>query len=147
MPVYHAASPAPLWPAADVLGTTFPSALVVEDDAWVADLLGLLLQPLATEILIAKDGATAEDYFYAHAGSIGWVIMDCSLPDLPANELAHRLRAASPRIPILLTSGRHQEELLEQLRMDGPVEFLQKPFGRGELMARLRALFEIRVGA
>lgn len=147
MPIFDATRSPAGCATADPFGAGIEIALVIEDDVWVADLLELLLKPVAVKVVVAADGRSGEEKCSARASAIGLVIMDCNLPDLCTLDLAARLRSVAPRVPILLTSGRTQDAILEDVKRDGPTEFLSKPFGRSELLARLKTLLGSEVGA
>jgi two-component system cell cycle sensor histidine kinase/response regulator CckA len=123
------------------------TVLVVEDDESIAGLLTLLLASVAPRVLRARDGAECLRVFQSNPAAIARVIMDCGLPDVHGGALCQRLRAAVPGLPVLLTSGRTQPELLRLLAADGPVEFLPKPYLPAEAVKCVRALLPTRVAA
>jgi two-component system KDP operon response regulator KdpE len=67
------------------------------------------------------------------------IILDLGLPDLPGIEVLKRLREWS-RLPILILSVRGQEADKIEALDAGADDYLSKPFGGGELLARLRAM-------
>jgi len=67
------------------------------------------------------------------------VILDLSLPDISGLDVCRELRAWRP-VPILVVSGRDEEAIKIKTLDMGADDFLTKPFGIGELMARVRAL-------
>ncbi|MBS9478383.1 response regulator [Ancylobacter radicis] len=72
------------------------------------------------------------------------VILDLGLPDMDGKEVIRRLREWSA-VPILILSARDREvEKIEALDL-GADDFINKPFGMGELMARLRAALRHRM--
>jgi two-component system OmpR family response regulator len=147
MPMIHATHAPEGSATRDPFDPGVKAVLVIEDDPWIADLLGLLLKRNAAHVVVASDGQTAEAALMTQSGAIELVVMDCNLPDIRPVELAARLRRLTPRVPILLTSGRRQEAVWEELKAGGPTEFLSKPFARSDLQARLRSLFEVTLAA
>lgn len=108
-------------PAPDVV-------LIVEDDVTLAGLFAELLQRCGLRVRHAADAQAARTLFAAHRGEIALMVMDCGLPDSSDGGLGREIRALSPLLPILLTSGRPQEDLQGQLSAEGPAAFLPKPF-------------------
>jgi two-component system response regulator AtoC len=114
--------------------------LVVEDDDVVGPLLELLLSRVARRVQRVRDGAECARIFNGIAPEVALVIMDCGLPDAHGGTLCHRLRKAAPRLPVLLTSGRPQPNLLALFAADGPTDFLPKPFRPADVLERAEAL-------
>jgi len=145
MPAITVARPADPWRTGDHTVPGGGSVLVVEDDPCVAALLRVLLQTMVPGVIVAEDAQEGEALFHAQAGSLALVIIDCSLPGVNVADLCARWRRASPGLPILLTSGRDQAALLEQVKTGGSTGFLGKPFARRDLTVALSAL--VAVGA
>ena len=114
--------------------------LIVEDDVTLAGLFGVLVQRCGLRVRHAADAQEARSLFAAHTSEIALVVMDCGLPDSSDGGLGREIRAMSPRLPILLTSGRPQEGLHRLLAVDGPAAFLPKPFFVADVARHLRAL-------
>lgn len=114
--------------------------LIVEDDATLAGLFGVLVQRCGLRVRHAADAQEARSLFAAHASEIALLVMDCGLPDSSDGGLGREIRAMSPRLPILLTSGRPQKGLLSLLAVDGPAAFLPKPFFVADVARHLRVL-------
>src|SRR4051794_25908208 len=112
--------------------------LLVEDEA---DIVAPLLHALEREGYVVDQAATGRDALAAsgrHAYDV--VILDLGLPDVDGLEVCRRLRAAQFDGAVLILSGRHRE-LDRVVGLDaGADDYLAKPFGLAELLARLRAL-------
>jgi len=108
--------------------------LLVEDDSAIA---GSVIDALTTsgyEVRHVASGAAALD---AQPGDI--VLLDLGLPDMDGYDVCRRLRAASS-VPILIITARG-EELDRVLGLElGADDYLVKPFGVRELVARMRAV-------
>jgi two-component system KDP operon response regulator KdpE len=65
------------------------------------------------------------------------VLLDLGLPDMDGLDLAGEVRARS-RVPIIIISGRRGEQDMIRALDAGADDFLSKPFGSGELLARIR---------
>ena len=111
--------------------------LVVEDDASIAQFVAASLSASGLRPIGASTAAQALQEAQAHNPAL--VIVDLGLPDLDGVELIARLRARSAT-PILVLSARIQEAQKIAALDAGADDYLTKPFGVGELLARVRAL-------
>jgi DNA-binding response OmpR family regulator len=116
-----------------------PKILIVEDDAAI---LMSLRDDLAYEgfaVTAAKDGR--QGFETASAGTFDLIILDILLPRMNGFEVCKRLRDAGIRTPILmLTAARTQETDKVTGFEFGADDYVTKPFGARELMARIKAL-------
>jgi DNA-binding response OmpR family regulator len=112
--------------------------LLVEDDPAITELLGLHFQAPAFELVACDRGARALERLAGEAFDL--IILDIMLPDGNGFELCRRIRAANGRTPILMLSALGEEmDKVKALEL-GADDYMSKPFGVAELMARVRAL-------
>jgi two-component system alkaline phosphatase synthesis response regulator PhoP len=119
---------------------TAPSVLVVEDETNIRELVALHLRLEKLEAVEAADGNTALEL--ARTRRFNLVILDLMLPGLDGVTLCRAIRRDSSNTdtPILMLTAR-REEADKVLGLDsGADDYLTKPFGVRELMARVRAL-------
>jgi two-component system KDP operon response regulator KdpE len=112
-----------------------PLILVVEDEPQVMRVLRATLPAGGYRVTEATRGEQA--LVEAAARTPDLVLLDLSLPDLDGVEVTRRLREWS-RVPILVVSARGQENDKIQALDAGADDYLTKPFGTGELLARIR---------
>ncbi|MEA2347137.1 MAG: two-component system, OmpR family, operon response regulator KdpE [Thermoleophilaceae bacterium] len=118
------------------------AVLVIEDDADLRRALGINLRARDYKVAMAESGATG--LAMAEASPPDLVILDLGLPDMDGTDIISALRAWS-RVPILVLSARSgQGDKIDALDA-GADDYLTKPFGMGELLARLRAGLRRRV--
>ena len=111
--------------------------LIVDDDRAMVGMVASLLGSEGYELITAYDGETA---IRRHAEELpDLVILDRRLPKLSGEEVCKRIRA-SARTPILMLTGERGEDERVKLLDLGADDYLEKPFGRKELLARVRAL-------
>src|SRR5690242_15892446 len=112
--------------------------LVVDDDPAITSLLrrGLTYEGFVVET--AADGA--EGLAAARDRPPALVILDIMLPGLDGIEVLRRLRAADPRLPILLLTARDAPADQVQGLEQGADDYVVKPFTFEVLLARTRAL-------
>ncbi len=112
--------------------------LVVEDDPHIAEIVSDGLTDAGYGVTVARDGE--EGFLDARLNTYDLVVLDLTLPRMDGLEVARRLRAAGVVTPILMLTARAREgETIAGLDA-GADDYLIKPFGLGELLARVRAL-------
>lgn len=109
--------------------------LVVEDDASIGEPLVEALGREGFPVTWVTTGADA----LAAAGPFDLVLLDLGLPDLDGSEVCRRLRSASA-IPIIVLTARDDEVERVLLLEMGADDYVLKPFGFRELVARIRAV-------
>lgn len=127
--------------------------LVVEDEELIRETVSLGLAEEGFEILVAEDGLTALDMLggtvNAARGStpdISLVVLDLMLPGMNGLDLCRLLRHQGIDVPILILSAKGTEtDRVVGLEI-GADDYLTKPFGMRELVARCRALLRRRHG-
>ena len=112
--------------------------LVVEDDKALIRGLTENLQRENFEVAAAENGELG--YELARKGKYDLLILDLLLPKLGGLEVCRQLRADKMQIPILMLTGK-KEEVDKVLGLEiGADDYLTKPFGMRELIARVKAL-------
>jgi DNA-binding response OmpR family regulator len=111
--------------------------LVVDDDADIRLLLEELLRGAGYAVTTARDGREALRTF--HENPTDLIILDLSLPELDGFETLERIRDMSD-VPVILLTARSGE--IDKVRgfRAGADDYVVKPFGRQELLARIEAL-------
>ena len=110
--------------------------LIVDDEPPIRKLLRMGLTAQGYHVLEAPDGATALDLI---AEKPDLVILDLGLPDMEGLDLLRSIRAQNERVPIVVLSSRGDEAAKVQALDVGADDYVTKPFGTDELLARMRA--------
>jgi len=110
--------------------------LVVEDDDQLRKALALTLRARGYDVRTAANGADA--IAAVQAVRLDAVILDLGLPDIDGVEVIERVRATSS-VPIVVLSARRDQSDKVSALDAGADDYLTKPFGIEELLARLRA--------
>jgi two-component system KDP operon response regulator KdpE len=110
--------------------------LVVDDDPTLRRTLEIGLRAEGHEVLIAADGRTALQALQEDHPDI--VVLDLGLPDVSGVEVLRRLRAWSTTPVVVLSARAESTEKVEALDL-GADDYVTKPFGMEELLARVRA--------
>ncbi len=113
--------------------------LVVEDDSSIARSLTESLETSGFTVTHAADGQTAVDVDFGQPGAPTVVLLDLGLPDMDGYDVCRAIRADSD-VPIIVLTARG-EELDRVLGLElGADDYVVKPFGFRELVARIRAV-------
>ena len=112
-------------------------ALIVEDDANIAELLRLYLGRDGFEVMIVSDGAKAEDGFDLFTPDL--VLLDIMLPGKDGWQICREIRKKSAVPIIMLTAKGETADKVSGLEM-GADDYVTKPFEVKELLARIHAV-------
>ncbi|MCF6522796.1 response regulator [Streptomyces sp. JJ36] len=110
--------------------------LVVDDEPQIVRALAINLKARKYEVDAAPDGARALRLAADRHPDV--VILDLGLPDMDGVDVIRALRART-RVPVLVLSARHTSEEKVKALDAGADDYVTKPFGMDELLARLRA--------
>jgi len=110
--------------------------LVVDDEPPIRKLLRMGLGKQGYDVLEAPNGKTALDLL---AEKPDLIILDLGLPDMQGLELLRTMRARNDSVPIVVLSSRGDEVGKVEALDLGADDYVTKPFGMDELLARMRA--------
>jgi DNA-binding response OmpR family regulator len=112
--------------------------LVIDDDESLRDTIGLMLEKEGFRPILAADGKTGLQEALTAKPSL--ILVDLRMPVLNGVDVCKRVRAAGMRTPIIVLSA-IGEELDKVLLLEiGADDYVVKPFGTRELLARIRAV-------
>jgi DNA-binding response OmpR family regulator len=123
--------------AARSAGVEAVRVLVVDDEASLARIVASYLEHEGYEVALAHDGLTAVDVAATFRPDV--VILDIMLPGLDGMEVCRRLRQSSDCYIVMLTAREDEVDKVLALAM-GADDYLVKPFGPRELIARIKAM-------
>jgi two-component system KDP operon response regulator KdpE len=112
------------------------TVLIVEDDPQIARALAINLRARGWQVVVAADGRGALEAAAARHPDV--VVLDLGLPDLDGIEVIEGLRGWT-RVPIIVLSARQDSADKVDALDAGADDYVTKPFGMDELLARLRA--------
>jgi two-component system, cell cycle sensor histidine kinase and response regulator CckA len=111
-----------------ILSGTGEVVLLVEDDALVLHAVAAVLQARGFEVVVARDGADALRQWALLGDRIRLLLTDLIMPGgMSGVDLAERIRATRPELPIVIFSGYGPERVIEVGRAIGGVTYLPKP--------------------
>jgi two-component system cell cycle sensor histidine kinase/response regulator CckA len=114
------------------------TVLVVEDEPSLLELSKLMLEIQGYRVLAAGTPGEALRLAEEHAGEIHLLMTDVVLPEMNGPDLAQRLLSVSPNLKCLFTSGYTADVITHHGVLDEGVYFIQKPFSRKDLAAKVR---------
>jgi two-component system, OmpR family, KDP operon response regulator KdpE len=109
--------------------------LVIDDEPQIQKLLRVTLQAQGFEIVAASSGE--EGILKTTMVRPDLIMLDLGLPDIPGMKVLHRIREWT-QIPIVVLTAKDQEEDKITALDSGADDYVTKPFGMGELIARIR---------
>ena len=115
-------------------GTVSGHLLVVEDDPLVRAVLVRELATQGYQVAEAADGQSALDRIADTREPFDLLITDLAMPRMDGRELAARVAAVRPDLPVLYISG-HPDEATRRALVEGEQPYLQKPFTAEELLS------------
>ncbi len=110
--------------------------LVIEDDPGISTFLRTTLITAGYDVLVSGDGKTALQLISSHCPDC--ILLDLGLPDMDGGQIIQSVRSWT-QIPILVISARSMEQDKALALDSGADDYMTKPFGAVELLARIRA--------
>ncbi len=127
------------------MSTAAPTAhrtiLVIDDEPHIRRFLQISLRAQGHQVLLAEDGMSGLDLLRDR--SVDLVILDIGLPDIDGHAVLSRLRAFT-QVPVIMLTVRSGEGDKVAALDAGAHDYVTKPFGINELMARIRVLLRSR---
>jgi PAS domain S-box-containing protein len=128
-------------PRADEVVSGSGHILLVDDEEVIRDLGGDLLKELGYEVTTAADGPEAVDLYRREPQRYDLVILDMVMPTWSGRQTYARLREVDPAVPVLVSSGYSLGLDLDELRQEGILGFIPKPYKAAALSQQVaRAL-------
>jgi len=120
-----------------------PRILVVDDEAAIRHMLTVALEPSGFVISQTSSGTAALDV--VRRNETDMLLLDLRLPDLSGQDVIRGVRSSGSVVPIIVLSSRADERGKVEAFDLGADDYLTKPFGVEELLARIRASLRYRL--
>jgi two-component system KDP operon response regulator KdpE len=111
--------------------------LIVDDEPAIVGFLTASLESQGYLVSSAGDARTALDLVRRNAADL--LVLDLGLPDMDGLDVVERIRESGAALPIIILSSREKESAKVEALDRGADDYLTKPFGVDELLARIRA--------
>ncbi|HYL75286.1 MAG TPA: response regulator transcription factor [Bryobacteraceae bacterium] len=115
-----------------------PTVLVIDDDSSLRDTIGVMLESEGFQPVLAGDGKAGVEQALAVKPVL--ILVDLLMPGLNGAEVCKQLRTIGMKTPIIVLSAMAGEMDKVQLLEIGADDYVVKPFGVRELLARIRAV-------
>ena len=116
--------------------------LVIEDEKNIGNYIDTILNSNEYKVLRAMNGRTGLSLCTSHHPEV--ILLDLGLPDLDGMEVLQQIRGFSS-VPIIVISARTQEKEKVEALDSGADDYITKPFGAEELLARIRTALRHRL--
>ena len=112
--------------------------LVIDDEEHIRDVIQDSLSFSEIDCLVAESGANGLALLQDRPTDIDVVILDLTMPGLSGQETLRRLRAVAPALPVILSSGIGEADLMRLAPNDPAIIHLAKPFTLDTLLAAVQ---------
>ncbi len=121
---------------------TSGTALVADDEEAVRVFTSEVLQRHGLTVITADDGKEAIELYEQHKSEVRVALIDLMMPFVNGQEVLEHIRQDNPELPIIISSGYSETEILERFRENPPNSFIQKPYRALALSSILRTTLE-----
>lgn len=111
--------------------------LIVEDDYFVAHVMGGTFSALGVKSVVAEDGTRAISLFEEYKNEVSCVIVDFDIPGAHSSRVVSHIREKKEDVRIVLSSGHNIARIEQCFPMSEIDWFISKPFNAQELLASL----------
>jgi len=116
--------------------------LLVDDEETVRTVGRQMLERMGFVVVTATDGRGAMDLFRDQRKPIDCVIMDLTMPHMDGEEAFREMRRFKSDVPVVLSSGYHEQEVTQRFTGKGLAGFIQKPYTMASLRDVLKAILD-----
>ncbi len=120
--------------------------LLVEDEPAILAMTTSMLARLGYTVLAAATPGKAMELAQSHSGEIRLLLTDVVMPEMNGRDLAKQIRGLCPGLRTLFMSGYTANVIAHQGVLDSDVQFIEKPFSKKDLAAKLRTVLNADVG-
>jgi PAS domain S-box-containing protein len=119
------------------------TVLVVDDDEAILEVAKDMLEHEGYRVLLAADGREGLEAVRRYGEAISVVLLDMTMPGLTGEEAFQELRRIRPNLPVILSSGFSEVEIVTRFAGKGLAGFLQKPYRAETLFGKLREVLAV----
>ena len=121
------------------------TVLVVDDEASLRSLARRGLHRAGFDVVEAVDGHEGVATFAARGRMISAVVLDLTMPGMSGHEVLTAIRAMDADVPVIITSGYARDHLETELRDDGALRWVQKPYSIQQLVQTVAEISRVAV--
>ncbi len=112
--------------------------LIADDEESVCNICKQMLEKWGFEVLIASNGKEALNVFREHSDIISLVLLDVTMPEMNGDEVLREIRLINPDIPVIMSSGYDEQEVVSRFEDNNLSGFVQKPYQSDMLRNAIR---------
>jgi PAS domain S-box-containing protein len=116
--------------------------LLVDDDLLARTVARSMAEDLGFHVLEAADGQEALALFELRHSEIALVLMDLTMPHLDGGQAFLRMHSVNPKVPVVLTSGYSEQDVLAEFAGSGLAGFLPKPYQGSQFLDVMKRAME-----
>ncbi|MDC0358465.1 response regulator [Oligoflexia bacterium] len=117
-----------------------PKILIVDDEELMREVTSIMIEDRGGEVFTACDGMEAVEVFGKHKDEISCICMDFSMPRMNGYEAYQEIVKIKPAVHFIMISGLSITPEVEDLRKQGAITFLAKPFNETTLIKTINAV-------
>ena len=118
------------------------TVLIVDDEAFVRQMVSVVLESVGYRVLTAQDGSAALALFRQHRDEISAVLLDIMMPGVTGLQTLDELRKIDPHVTVVACSGLSTTQREAEVFDHGAKAFLPKPYSHDQLLQTLDALLK-----
>jgi len=113
--------------------------LVIDDEETVLDVSRAYLEQAGFTVVTAEDGRRGLEVFKEQEAAVDCIILDFTMPGMDGREVLIEIHKIRSDMPVILSSGYDEDEVVGRIGGEAVSGFIQKPYGGAALIERLRA--------
>ncbi len=113
------------------------TVLIADDEKYIRDLTTKMLNISGYKVQLARNGLEAIDVFRKNRDEISCILMDLTMPELDGREALTEIRKIDPAIPIIITSGYCEHDIISRFTNEKISGFLQKPYNLEDIITAI----------
>ncbi len=113
--------------------------LVIDDEETVLDVSRAYLEQAGFAVVTAEDGRRGLEILQEQGAAVECIILDFTMPGMDGQEALFEIRKIRSDVPVILSSGYDEDEVVGRIGDEAVSGFIQKPYGGAALIERLRA--------
>ena len=111
------------------------TVLIADDEKYIRDLTTKMLNISGYTVHLARNGREAIEVFAKKKDEISCILMDLTMPELDGREALAEIRKIDPNIPIIITSGYCEHDIVSKFTNEKISGFLQKPYNLEDIIS------------
>ncbi|MCD6288137.1 MAG: response regulator, partial [Candidatus Hydrogenedentes bacterium] len=114
------------------------TVLLADDEETVRVVGSLMLERIGFDVVTADDGRDAVEKFKQLGDKLAFVLLDLTMPHMDGEEAFREFRQINDRVPVILSSGYNEQDVVERFAGKGLAGFIQKPYEYDALVRAIR---------